>query len=77
MLVSRMGKARTNLNIRNPRTLNNDAAGANKPQRNGGVASPSGQPGSQGSGRANPGDDIDIQILQQKKQQAEIKRCSV
>lgn len=47
----------------------------NKLQRNGAAGSAS-TPNSAAtiSGKGNTGDDIDIQILQQKKQQAEIKR---
>ncbi|XP_067933869.1 sodium leak channel NALCN-like [Watersipora subatra] len=70
-----VGKARSNTHLRNPRTLLESSG--SKPQRNGGV---SGTLPSQNSttaplaARSNTGDDIDIQILQQKKQQAEIKR---
>lgn len=68
----RVGKVRTNINMRNPRMLSMDG-GNNVKQRTG--ALPTIQPqATAGAGRTNTGDDIDIQILQQKKQQAEIKR---
>lgn len=63
------GKVRTNVHTRNPRMISMD--GLNK-QRNGAIATQPSQ--TSAAVRANSGDDIDIQILQQKKQQAEIKR---
>ena len=62
--------------MRNPRTLLESSG--NKPQRNGGISNTLTTQSSTTtplSARSNTGDDIDIQILQQKKQQAEIKRC--
>lgn len=62
------------MHARSPRAL---LEPGNKSQRNGGISATLPSQNSTAaplSAKGNTGDDIDIQILQQKKQQAEIKR---
>lgn len=66
----RVGNARANM--RNPRMLSTDQGG-NRVRQNGNVPTTQTQT-SNTAPRTTNNDDIDIQILQQKKQQAEIKR---
>mgnify|MGYP001803396242 FL=1 len=51
-------------------------SGGNRLRRNGNIPAVQNQTSNMPA-RSNNNDDIDIQILQQKKQQAEIKRYSV
>ena len=69
----RVGNARPNM--RNPRMLSTESGG-NRLRRNGNIPAVQNQTSNMPA-RSNNNDDIDIQILQQKKQQAEIKRYSV
>lgn len=49
-------------------------SGGNRIRRNGNIPNVQTQTSNNTPARSNNNDDIDIQILQQKKQQAEIKR---
>lgn len=72
-VLCRVGNARPNM--RNPRMLSTESGG-NRLRRNGNIPAVQNQTSNMPA-RSNNNDDIDIQILQQKKQQAEIKRYSV